>query len=382
MRKRRGRRILVFLLTILFLCGLVFTASGSSVVYLMSVNDTVVPGLTASNMPFYSNGELYIPYIMLTTQANLGVRAQYNSSRGQLILSGTQKSVIFDTRQNLATSGVGAPLDVHAIVRNSMAFVPVDWLCSYFSDLGYSLTRTPYGILVRLTSSAAVLSDLDFVDAADTLLQQNLLSYQNSLITPSTSTEPTSTPTATPSPSVSPSTPPPSSEPEPVVYLAFYCGSETSKTAAVLEQYQQRALFFFTVDELKLQDDLIRRLVGSGHQIGLSLTGGDAEACIEELAQGKQLLLDIARSALLIVSADALDHSGHRQLEEAGCAVWQATLNGDGLTEAGIIAKLSASESNYVQLTCGAADLTLLSDLLQTLSGEEYRLYQALAPVI
>ena len=78
MKHRWTHRLLIVFLCLILICGLVFSASGSSSVYLMAVNDTVFP-VTVDNMPRVVGNTLYIPYTMLSPQAtgiNLGVRAQ------------------------------------------------------------------------------------------------------------------------------------------------------------------------------------------------------------------------------------------------------------------------------------------------------------------
>lgn len=360
------------ILAALIMCGLILSASGSSQAYMMSVNDKVVP-MTAENMPLISGSQLYIPYIMLSsqvTEVSLGVRAHYNSGRGTLTVTDGRQVITFDLRKNTAHDAWGTALDARALVRNSMAYLPIDWLCSYFDRLEYSLTYTPYGILVRLVNEAVILSDAEFIDAADNQLRQNLQSYQNSLITPT----PTATaPTPTPSVSV---------EPSARVYLALQWGSQASEAADLLEKYGQRALFLLDYRQLMRQDDLVRRLVAEGHQVGLLLTGGDGDYCLEELEYGRELMGDISRSAILIVSAPGLDEEGSRTLGETGCALWTATRQADGMSRSAVLRRLSSDEPNFVELTCNAAGLELLNSLLPYLTGENYDLRQALAPAL
>lgn len=129
-------------------------------------------------------------------------------------------------------------------------------------------------------------------------------------------------------------------------------------------------------------DDLMRRLLGRGHQIGLLLDGSDAESCLTQLEQGRQLMSDIARSAVLIVSADELNRSGKAALRDAGCAVWEATLYTDGLNRSGVLTRLDGDRANYVEITCDAAGRDLTASLLPRLTGDAYRLHPALAPFL
>lgn len=377
MKKHLWKWMAAVLTAALLLCVLIFPASGSSSIYLMAVNDKVVK-LPIDNMPLVSGSQLYIPYTTLSsdvTGINLGVRAKYNSSRGTLTVTNGQQTVTFDIRKNTANDAWGTEVDARALIRNSMAYLPIGWLCSYFDSLKYSLSSTPYGTLVRLTNDAVVLDDAEFIDAATDNLRQVWEDYQKNL-TPSS---PATSPSTPPSPSPSTSTVP---EPEPVVYLAFRWSDRAAEVADVLERYGQQALFFFAPNELVNHDDLVRRLVGQGHQVGLTLTGSDSSSCLAQLTAGRQLLADIARCSALIFSADELDDEGKSALREAGCALWEPTVQADGLTQSALLRALSSSAPNYVELTCDESGLSLITSALRTLSGSGYRLRQALAPVL
>ena len=403
MKLRRLGRLLPALLIVFSLCAAMIPAGGSTTsVYLMSVNDTVKPDLTADNMPLMFNGELYIPYTMLSSQhtgINLGVRVQYSPVTSVLNVTDDIRSVSFNTRKNTAHASTGSVVQARAVMRNSMPYIPVDWLCSFFSSLNYSLIQTPYGTLVRLTNKQVILDDDEFVDAAAPMLYNSLQNYRQSLVTPEPTPTPTVTPTptptpaqtATPAPSTSPTpssmpvqTPsqsseptPPVEKPKPVVSLALRYGDGAGEAADILEGAEQRALFLFTPDELKQEDDLVRRLIARGHRIGLVLEGKKAEDCLAQLTRGRQLMADIARAAVLVVSAEDLSRSGVNEVRNAGCAIWDATLYADGLTRSGVLTRLDDDRVNRVEITCDAAGTELLAELLPVLTGEDYRLRPA-----
>jgi len=167
-----------------------------------------------------------------------------------------------------------------------------------------------------------------------------------------------------------------------VVYLAFRWGVNTAQVAETLEAAGQYALFLVPVDVLGQEDDTIRRLLGRGHQIGLLLKGSDAESCLTQLEQGRQLMADIARSAVLIVAADDLNRFGKAALRDAGCAIWEATLYTDGLNRSGVLTRLDGDRDNYVEITCDAAGRDLTASLLPRLAGDECYLRLALAPLL
>lgn len=384
--KKLWKRLTAALLSVVLLLGaagvigMAGAAGSTANVYLMAVND-VVHEMTADNMPMLVNGVLYVPYTMLSPRIsgiNLGVSAQYSATRGTVLVSGGQRAVTFDTRASNAYDLQGVGVSARAMVRNAMVYLPIDWLCTYFESISYTTTRTRYGTLVRVTSSSVILNDAAFVDAADNQLRDNLRRYQDSIAVsepPVESTPPTPTPTVAP-------TAPPVRE-QPVVYLAFRWGERTEDAARQLENRGLRALFLLTPEQIAGQDDLVRRLVGAGHTVGLNLTGETPEDCLAQAEEGRRLLAEVARCAPSIVCADGLDQAGRQELTGAGYALWQPTSRGEDARSAeDLLRRLTAARPNYVDVTCDATGLSLMTAALRTLSGEDYRLRQALAPAL
>lgn len=397
------------LLGVLVLPGL---SSASSSVYLMAVNDKTME-MTAENMPMMVNGTLYVPYTMLTsrvTEINLRVTALYSTTRRTLLVSSGQKAVTFDTRANTATDIQGNPLEVRAAVRNSMVFLPVDWLCSYFDAISYSLIPTQYGTLVRITNSDAILGDAEFADAARGKLAENLRRYQESIApspTPTPLSSPAPTPTVQPSqpPVVQPSAPPVQSDPPPVVqpsqnpdsspspsqepdegaelYLALRWDAQGEQAAQLLEERGLRGLFLLTGEELLRQDDAVRRLVGAGHGVGLYLSDGSGEDCLALATEGRSLLADIARCDTVIVSGDGLDPSSRDALLDAGYVLWDAAVRGERYASGeALVRSLDLRRMNYVELNCGDGDIIFLRSSLNAMESGNCRIYQPTAPVL
>lgn len=348
--------------------GLLLPAFGSpSTVYFMAINDRVHE-MTAENMPMVMGGELYVPYTMLSYQAsgiNLGVNAMYSSTQRTALVSNGQKGIIFDPQSNTAQDLDGNDVPVRAMTRNAMVFLPIDYLCDYFGTISCSRVRTPYGTLVRVTNGSAFLSDSSFVSAADTLLADNLQRY---LANPGSYT------------SANPSDPMPNDSEPPgwaELYLAFRWGEQGADTAKLLEDRGERALFLFTCDELRGQDDAVRRVIGAGHTVGLALTGADGADCRAEAEEGRRLLAAIARYPLLVVGAGGLDEDGREAVTEAGFAVWAPVVRGeDYASGSALVRSLDPEQVNLVELSCGPGGLAFARGTLQAMDGENCRAYQ------
>ena len=167
-----------------------------------------------------------------------------------------------------------------------------------------------------------------------------------------------------------------------MTYLALIWDSRAGAAADLLAQYGQHGLFLLPTEELIQQDDLIRRLIGQGHQVGLLLSGSDPAACLEQLEQGRQLIADIARSPLFIVSAPNLSGREQQILSGSGCVLWNSTQQAEELNRSTMLRKLSSERPNYLDVTCNDVGLAWLYSFLPVLTGEEFDLRQALPPLL
>ena len=361
--------------------GLRASAAGGTV-YLMAVNEKVLD-TTVENMPAIMGGTLYVPYTMLSIRdsgINLGVSALYSTTRRTLLVSNGQIGVVFDTQANTAQDLQGNPVTARAMVRNSMIFVPIDWLCSYFGTISCSRVRTPYGTLIRVTNGAVVLRDLDFVDAAGGQLEEKQRNYLASIAPPPDTPAPTSPPgPVNPGPSGEPSAPPLQAE----VLLALRWGEQGAEMAAQLEARGERALLLFPWDGLEANDDAVRRAAAAGHTVGLLLTGETVEDCLAQGLEGRRLLAEIARYPALVASAPALGEEGLEALAREGWALWTPELSGEGFrTGRALTAALDPRRPNRVELDCGPAGGAFLRGLLAALDGEDCQVRQATAPAL
>ena len=367
--------------------GIAIPAFGSSgTVYLMAVNERVLD-VTPENIPTIMNGMLYVPYTMLSirdTGINLGVSTQYSTTRRTVLVSDGQSGIVFDVQANTAKDLQGHTVTARAMVRNSMTFLPIDYLCIYFGTISCSRVPSKYGTVIRVTNKSAVLRDSDFVAEADNLLADSLRGYYAS-ITPPETAAPTAAPTPTPRPPVPtvPPTAPPAPPIEAEVLLALRWGERGEELARLLEDRGERALFLFTAGELREQDDAARRLIAAGHTVGLALTGEDGSTCAAQLEEGRRLLAEIARYHALVVSAGALDSGGREALRGQGCAVWTPDLLGEDYRTGELLVKALAPRAvSGVELECGAGSTAFLRALLEAMDGESCTLRQPTAPLL
>ena len=371
--KKIGYKVLALLLCLVLVCGLATAARSAPNVYFMAVNETVVP-MTPENMPFVLGGTLYIPYVMLSPRSNggvnLGVTAQYSTIHRTVMVSQGQNVVIFDPGANTSYDLYGEPLDGRAVVRNAMVYIPLDWVCRHFGTISYTMTQMEFGTLIRVTNHLAILGDIDFADAATEMLKENYREYLESV-----GANPGGPSGDDPEQSARPET-------GPMVYTAFVGADLADEMARLLEEYDRRGLFLLNIDELG-QDDLVRRLVGAGHMVGLNVVGNDSASALSQLREGRRLMAAVARCPLTIVRAAEAEEELLQTLEQQGCALWQADVRAEGISSGPeLLAMLGEEKPSYLEIGGTVSQLELMTDVMGILAGEGYRLRQTVAPAL
>lgn len=372
------RRILSWLLVLVLSLGmfLPFPASASTI-YLTAINDNI-PALSANTMPIWSGGSLYVPYSVFhyaSTGVDLGVDSSYIRSNNTLNLYSMKRMVVFDLSAGTCRNALtGEEVDVRCIMRNNRPYLPLAWVCEYFG-LTYSYNTLPnisQGYLVRIKSDAAVLSDSKFIDAAGDLITRRLQEYNQSLNPPSETTPTPSTPT--------PSTPTPPSDPTNVTtYLAIRCAQwdGVAEILDALDQQNRFALFLLEPDMVDQQPDLLRRMLGSGHSVGISAQGDTPEATLALLEKGSQSLqaLTYTRTTVALVPDEQ-----QAAVEQAGWVCWDETLS---LTPSASVGAVSFStntlkqlsgrtRTTYLTLQGGPNAARILPTLLRRLTGSNF----------
>lgn len=367
--KKWGRRLCALVLCALVMVSAVPVAHGATV-YFMAVNDTFLD-LNDAAMPTVVNGVLYIPYTMLSTHetgVNLGVYATYSSVKNQVLVFSSQKQLIFDLGNDRTYDRDGNPYSERAIMRNSMVYLPVAQVCAIFTELSYSLNNTDYGYLVRIKNSGAVLTDAQYINAAANPMSSALARYKAAH--PETSVTPSG-----------PSTPRPSIGSDAAVYLGFTAedGAGLETVLKAMKEQGSLGLFFFTAEQLIRWDDLVRRIIGEGHFVGLLTQSDDAAAAAAELEEAQRVLTMVAHCRGNVVLAPGLDKEGRTRLEELGYVCWETTADGRELEgsaqsrAAELMKAMTGGESARNYLLLDERTGSLLESLMDELLNEDYQ---------
>lgn len=373
------RRLLALICALALCLGLSGPVSAAGDVYFSVVNDSMIT-LSDSTMPVWSGGVLYVPHSVFdgtnSTGIGFGLNFSYNRDTGIASLFTTQQILTFDLNRGISYDYIsGTPLKGRAILRNGRPYLPVDQVCSFFG-LSYSVIAIPEGHIVRVKNSAVSLSDAAFVDAASNLISRYLREYSQSQQSPPTPgiRPPTSSGTDAPL----------QEEPEDtgntLVYLGFRC-DDTQGLAQVLDALDannKTGVFFFPADGLEREDDLLYRILGSGHSVGLLAEGETAATTRRLLEKGSQTLerIGYVRTTLALVP------DGQRSaLQEEGWVCWNETVNAvpagsqtSASTHANAVIRKIGSQRNsaYLTLDAGTDSARVLPILLQRLGSRSY----------
>ena len=298
-------------------------------IYLMAENDQMLD-LPLSAMPAWINGDIYVPYTAFdwtVTGVNLGV--SYGQERTETEYKFTLYSLngmlVFDLNAGTCTDGFsGEAKDMRAALRNGRVFVPLAGVCSFFG-LNYTYTPTNYGTLIRITNGQERLDTQQFVTSASGLSMPTR--YYKYLQELNQGTQPTPSPSHTPSGG---GTDEPEQEDGLPVYLSFQCtgGGALDNILDTLEARGIRALFLFTPDALAAAEGQLRRLVGSGHAVGLSVPGQSLDGARAALEEGAGLLEQLVRVRPHTVYLEGAASGVADALEREGWACWSANVDG------------------------------------------------------
>ena len=279
----------------LLLCAAVLLTAGSAGVtaaeeelIFISINELLPPELI--NCVTSYGGATYVPYSVFSDYG-LGISYAFFSTASTVYLSTTRdKQLFFEVTTGNTYDGADNSYDAPAIMRSGVVYLPVGLVCSFFGGLNYSLLPgNQYGRVLRIRSSSVVLTDEDFVRVAEGAMQaygRKYLSEHGDPYSP---------------PPVYPTDPPqPVTHEGDSVYLSFV-GLPAEPVLEALKTWNMTACFFLRGEEIAENPDLVRRLAGEGHSLGI-YCAGDPE---KDWRYGSMLLYEAARFPTAMVAAAA-----------------------------------------------------------------------------
>ena len=334
---------------------------------ILCLNDQVITPISSTNMPLKVGGTYYLPYTVFdpaVVDVDLGVK--YSLRDNVLTLYTKQVLLKYDLNAGTCEDRDGNTGYTRAVVRGSMIYVSMPSVCSYFGIQFYQ-EATVYGQVIRLTTSSAVLSDRAFMDSAlSTSIADAYKKYwqaRESLVpspSPSQSASPSpSVPVASPSPS--PTSTGSDDRRYVTVALAFRHtdGTGLADILDTLAQNSLSALFLLPPDAIGDNAALIRRMVGAGHSVGLSVAGGPAADAVQLLSEGNRLLELAAHMNTRTVLVENGDDDTIEALEADGWSAWVGNVS---LPESSSVSYCASSVLRSVDAKRSLAYITLDDD--------------------
>lgn len=340
--------------------------------------DESVLKLTNESMPVWSGGVLYAPYTTFNESDNgiskWGIQTSYSKTGNKVTVFDTRRFLEFDLKTGTCWDDLtGIAYSGGAIVRGGRPYLPVGIVCEHFG-LTYSYREIEQGSLLRIKTNKAVIPDSRFPDAADNVLNHRLKEYNQS--------QAGSTPTTgTPVPQTPGQKPPVENDQSVNTYLAFRCEDAEHLEAVllVMDGMREKGMFFLERELIETRSDLVMRLLGSGHSVGLLAWGESIEQVRSALEQGRSAL---AGQVFCATTVAFVDKQFREELEQDGWICWNSTLDLTPEDSAGAnyFARRTLNQlgkrtrDTYLSLDVSANTVRVLSTLLRSLDEKGFKL--------
>lgn len=264
-----NKRLLSVLLAAALLLLCISGVSASSSLWFVAVNDTIPLSYSGDTAPYYSGGNLYIPYTAFNAAPG-GVVISNNVDQNTLVLFTRTKRLVYDLNDNSVTDEAGNTDSVTVSYRSGTLFLPASAASHFGLSVSLLTSQSGYTIL-RFSNGSQVYDDDLFVEKAE-----NLISYMVQQAQEGSASNPPSGGEVSDVPQETEDDPPPEVEPA-TVYLAFSGDAVSKTTLELLEAYSVRAAFFLTAEQFTLQTDLVRSIYAAGHTVGLTVSGPETD---------------------------------------------------------------------------------------------------------
>ena len=321
------KRALAFIIALCIAAAFMPIVSQAAVTpYFMAVNDTLLD-FNETTMPFVSGSEIFIPVKVLEEFDIWSV----GSAREERILvcRGVYRYLDFITKpgETKTTDQDGNTLDWPAARRvGDRFYVPLNQVCAFFGlrseiyDIKREIIPDEQMRMIRIISGSSI-NTPTFEGLNRNALRAAYNKYQASIAP------------QTPPPGAT--NPPPPVEPTPdysgvTIHLSFYDISSGS-AGGVLDFLDTQAAFgyqccfFVSAADIADNPDVIRRIAGSGHSIGIKLT----ECSYEEYLETSALLFEAAKIKTLLVSACGKDPADYNAANAYGLVFWENSNDAD-----------------------------------------------------
>ncbi|MBP8641091.1 MAG: hypothetical protein KBI01_09390 [Oscillospiraceae bacterium] len=296
------RRIIAIVLVMVLILSVPFvvTASAdSSGLCFTATNDNL---LELDNMTAFVNG---VPYVPAKAFSTFGIYYDYfDSSSTALLYTGT-KQIFFELTTGNTKDSFGTTYSASAVFKYGQVYLPVPWMCKYFGLSYQYISGTGYGDVLRIKNGSEVLTDSLFFDAATFTMRTRYNDYFGK-------SDP-----ASPTPSPTPST---NTQNDNASVSLCFIGLPSEKILDSFDDYALKACFFITAEEAAASPDIVRRIYGSGHSLGIYCKTDPEREC----ETAAEIIFEAAQfRPTLITSPTAISQSIVEYAESNGFAYFR-----------------------------------------------------------
>ena len=376
---RIRKKLISGIVSVAMVIGLIWSvrpvSHAASVPYFIAVNDTVLP-FNDNTMPIYLNGNYLIPHNILIS-AGIHYLASVQEERVQLYRG--------DRTIDFRTQGQGFTTDQDDRILNwpparrvgNIFYVPLAQVTSFFG-LTYEIIEIgliPYDnvSIIRIQPDPA-LNGPTFVGIHESALYtaylRHLASQQATL----------------PPPDREEDAPPDFSDV--TIYLSFLDLS-AGGLESILDLLDSpvaigfSATFFANVTDIVENPELIRRIFGSGHSLGIRLT----EGTLAEYLEASALLFEAAKVRSVLISADSDNENAIDMAEEHVFLLWNSPQSfGNYTTASAVINAITRDIATRQNVSFNASENTaaILPGVLTFLRTNNYmvqRITETVLPI-
>lgn len=231
-------------------------------VYFTGLEENILP-LSDTTMPFWKDNYLYIPSSIFAgmNRTSINVGHSKSSDGSWVALYRGDRALLFKRGEPYGEDQDGKRYFPGAVERNGILFVPAGVVTAFFG-LKYSVTNVLHGSLAWIRTPNFGLTEDVFIDAASSMMAQRYQEYLGS--------QPQEDPTV-------PEVPPAIEEliSGKRLYLCVRAGENTGDLLDILDRYAGYVTFFCTPEFMAENHDLLRRMTGTGHGVGILAAEGD-----------------------------------------------------------------------------------------------------------
>lgn len=347
--------ILTLCACLLFCCLAGSGAADGGSVCFIAVNDRL---LEINSMPYFSGGVTYVPYWVFTDY-DFKIYYSYFAETSIAMLYNSDSQLFFDMKNNTAFDDRDNTYDYRALMRNGSVYLPATLVCNFFGGMACSyISGGKYGDVLRIKDGSFVLTDSQFMLAADLPMQTRYEAYM-------AAQKPDE-----PAPSPSPASPEQNHiHSGAALYLSF-TGLPDTGILSALRRENAEACFFVTAEQVRSDPELVRRLDGEGFRLGVLCPTGS----IDEYEETAALIFEAAHVKTLLVTALGESAAACAQAaEENGLIFWSYDLDGMSTDSAAVYPSniISALElrtgASSLFLSCDGVTSSFISPLLRAM---------------